>query len=121
MKIETVVNAEIELLAAIKNSDVLVLDKILHDDLLFNLPTGQTITKEFDLNTYRSGKMKIDVLESSDQIISVIDDVAVISVTVLLKGTYDNHPFDGVFRYIRVWKQIGENLKVIAGSCTELK
>lgn len=121
MKIETVVNAEIELLAAIKNSDVLVLDKILHDDLLFNLPTGQTITKEFDLNTYRSGKMKIDVLESSDQIISVIDDVAVISVTVLLKGIYDNHPFDGVFRYIRVWKQIGENLKVIAGSCTELK
>jgi len=121
MKIETVVNAEIELLTAIKNSDVSVLEKILHDDLLFNLPDGQTITKEYDLNAYRSGKMKIDVLESSDQIISVIDDVAVISVMVLLKGTYDDHPLDGVFRYIRVWKQINENLKVIAGSCTELK
>ncbi|MEO8236732.1 MAG: nuclear transport factor 2 family protein [Flavobacterium sp.] len=121
MDINAIVNAEIELLAAIKKSDVLALEKILHDDLLFNLPDGQTITKEYDLNAYRSGKMKIDALESSDQIISVIEDVAVVSVMVLLKGTYDNYPLDNVFRYIRVWKQIGENLKVIAGSCTELK
>ncbi|MFC0778118.1 nuclear transport factor 2 family protein, partial [Flavobacterium sp. HJSW_4] len=57
MKIETVVNAEIELLTAIKKSDVLALDTILHDDLLFNMPDGQTITKEFDLQVYRSGRM----------------------------------------------------------------
>jgi hypothetical protein len=121
MEVKTIVNAEIELLAAIKNADVLALEKILHDDLLFNLPDGQTITKEFDLDTYRSGKIKIDVLEASDQIINVIDDSAVVGVTVLLKGKYDNDPFDGVFRYIRVWKQFDESLKVIAGSCMQLK
>ncbi|MFD2940885.1 nuclear transport factor 2 family protein [Flavobacterium notoginsengisoli] len=65
MKIEAVINAEIGLLTAVKSSDVLVLEKMLHDDLLFNLPDGQTITKEFDLNSYRSGKMKIDSLEAS--------------------------------------------------------
>jgi hypothetical protein len=121
MEIEEIVNAEIELLTAIKHADVSALEKILHDDLLFNLPDCQTITKEFDLNSYRSGKMKIDSLEASDQIINIIDDVAVVSVMVALKGTYDNNPLAGAFRYIRVWKQFGESLKVIAGSCVALQ
>ncbi|WP_316633260.1 nuclear transport factor 2 family protein [uncultured Flavobacterium sp.] len=121
MKTEAVVNAEIELLTAIKYADVSALEQILHDDLLFNLPDGQIITKEFDLNSYRSGKMKIEGLEASDQIINVIGDSAVVSVVVSLKGTYDNNPLAGAFRYIRVWKQFGESLKVIAGSCVELK
>lgn len=120
MKIETIVNAEIELLTAIKNADVAALDKMLHDDLLFNLPDGQTITKEFDLESYRLGKMKIETLEASDQIINIIEDTAVVSVIILLKGAYDNNPIASSFRYIRVWRQFGESLKVIAGSCTQM-
>lgn len=120
MKIETVIDAEIELLTAIKKSDVLALETILHDDLLFNMPDGQTITKEFDLNSYRSGKMKIDTLEASDQIINIIGDSAVVTVTIALKGTYDDNPINGVLKYIRVWKEFENNLKVIAGSCVQL-
>jgi ketosteroid isomerase-like protein len=120
MKTEDVVTAEIELLTAIKNADVSTLEKILHDDLLFNLPDGNTITKSFDLDSYRSGKMKIESLEASDQIINIIGDTAVVAVVVSLKGTYDANPINGVFKYIRVWKQFDENLKVIAGSCIPL-
>ncbi|RXM46060.1 nuclear transport factor 2 family protein [Flavobacterium sp. YO64] len=120
MEVVTVVNAEIELLTAVKNADVLVLERMLHDDLLFNLPDGNTITKQFDLDSYRSGKMKIDMIEASDQIINLIGDSAVVVVTVSLKGKFDNNPIDGVLRYIRVWKQFGEDLKVIAGSCAQL-
>lgn len=120
MEKDLIVNAEIELLTAIKYADVEVLEKLLHDDLLFNLPDGQTITKEFDLNSYRSGKMKVDSLEASDQIINIIDNAAVVTVSVSLKGTYENNPINGVFKYIRVWKQFDEHLKVIAGSCVQL-
>ncbi|MDR6763050.1 ketosteroid isomerase-like protein [Flavobacterium sp. 2755] len=120
MEKDLIVNAEIELLTAIKNADVSVLEQILHDDLLFNLPTGETITKEFDLNSYRSGKMKVDSLEASDQIINIIGDTAVVAVSISLKGTYDNNPINGVLKYIRVWKQFEGNLKVIAGSCVQL-
>ncbi|MFC0781264.1 nuclear transport factor 2 family protein, partial [Flavobacterium sp. HJSW_4] len=88
--------------------------------LLFNMPDGQTITKEFDLQVYRSGRMKIDSLEASDQIVNIIDNSAVVAVTVALKGSYDNNPINGVFKYIRVWKKVGKNLKVIAGSCVQL-
>ncbi|MWB93404.1 DUF4440 domain-containing protein [Flavobacterium sp. GA093] len=121
MRIEDVVNAEIELLTAIKMSDVATLEKILHTDLLFNLPDGNTITKELDLDSYRSGKIKIHLIEASNQLIRIIEDCAVVSVTILLKGTYDNHPIDGVFRYIRTWKQFDDGLKVIAGSCVALQ
>lgn len=121
MKTEAVVNAEIELLTAIKNADISALEKILHDDLLFNLPDGNTITKEFDLNSYRSGKMRVDTLEAVDQTINLIEDVAVVAVTVSLKGAFDNNPINGAFRYIRVWKQFDETLKVIAGSCIQLQ
>lgn len=120
MEKDLIVNAEIELLTAVKNADVSVLEQILHDDLLFNLPDGQTITKEFDLNSYRSGKMKIDSLEASDQIVNIIDNLAVVTVSVSLNGTYDNNPISGVFKYIRVWKQFDGHLKVIAGSCVHL-
>jgi hypothetical protein len=112
-----IINAEKELLSAIKNTDILVLERVLHDDLLFNLPDGQTITKEIDLNVYRSGKMKVHLLETSNQLINIIEDTAIVCVSVLLKGTYDNTPIDGAFRYVRVWKQFEEGLKVIAGSC----
>lgn len=121
MDTNKIVNAEIELLTAIKNADVLALEKFLHDDLLFNLPDGNTITKEFDLASYRSGKMKIDALEASDQTIKIIDNTAVVAVTVSLKGSFDNSPIEGAYRYIRVWKQFDENLKVIAGSCVSLQ
>jgi hypothetical protein len=121
MKIESIVNAEIELLTAVKNADLAALEKLLHDDLLFNLPDGQTITKEYDLESYRSGKLKIETLEAADQIIKIIEDTAVVSVIVLLKGVYDNNPIANSFRYIRVWKQFGESLKVIAGSCVALQ
>lgn len=120
MDIGKVVNAEIELLTAVKNADIAGLEKLLHDDLLFNLPDGNTITKEFDLETYRSGKMKIESLEASDQIINLIDETAVVAVTVSLKGSYEHTPINGVFRYIRVWKKSHESLKVIAGSCIQL-
>lgn len=121
MKTEEVVNAEIELLTAIKKGDVSVLEKKLHDDLLFNLPDGNTITKELDLESYRLGKMKVETLEASDQIINIIDDVAVVAVNVSLRGTYDGNPLAGAYRYIRVWKQFDEELKVIAGSCVALQ
>ncbi|QOG03558.1 nuclear transport factor 2 family protein [Flavobacterium sp. MDT1-60] len=116
-----VIEAEIELLTAIKNADVSVLERLLHDDLLFNMPDGQTINKEFDLHSYRSGKMSIDTLEVSDQVVNVIKDSAVVCVTVSLKGNYENNPIEGTFRYIRVWKQFHDQVKVIAGSCIQLQ
>ncbi len=112
---EVIIN-ENDLLEAMKTSHVELLDKLLHDDLLFNGPTGETATKAMDLNNYRSGTINLHTVESSDLMLRVIGDNAVVAVTIEIKGNYLGQEIDGKFRYLRVWKLFEDNWKVIAGS-----
>ena len=116
-----IVAVEERLMTAMKTSNVALLDRLLHDDLLFNGPTGETATKAMDLANYRSGGIDLRTVEASDRQISVIDDVAVVAVSVRLVGNYMGQEIDGRFRYLRVWKSFGvEDWKVIGGSVVTL-
>lgn len=106
------------LLAAIKTNDVGALDSLLHEDLLFILPGGQTCTKADDLRNYASGNIQLESIIAADRQTSFFDEVAVVSVEISLKGKYLEHSLDGRFRYLRVWKRAEGGLKVIGGSCT---
>lgn len=116
---ELLSQAENRLFEAMKASDVETLDALLHDDLLFMIPNGETVTKKADLDAHRAGAMVIEhaqlqVLESS-----IIGDLAVSTVYLKAKGKMLGQPLDGEFRYIRVWKSFGGDLKVVAGSCIQ--
>ena len=50
---------EKKLYKAVIESDLNALDDLLHDDLLFVIPSGDVITKQIDLKTYRDGSLKI--------------------------------------------------------------
>ncbi|GET42242.1 nuclear transport factor 2 family protein [Microseira wollei] len=115
-----IVASEKNLLEAMKTSNVELLDLLLHDDLLFNGPTGETVTKAMDLNNYRSGNINLHTVESSDQMLSSIGDDVVVTVTVEIKGNYLGQEINGKFRYLRVWKLFENNWKVIAGSVVKL-
>lgn len=111
-----IIQHENALLDAMKTSNADLLERLLHDDLLFNGPTGDTATKALDLANYRSGGVHLHTVESRDMLLSAIADDVVVVVTVKLQGNYLGHDIDGKFRYLRVWKQFGEQWKVIAGS-----
>jgi hypothetical protein len=115
-----IITHENKLYGAILSGDLGMLDKLLHDDLVFVIPGGEVITKEADLNTYRDGRLAIEGLVPEIEHISVIDDTAVVVVKIGLKGKFDNTPFEGRYRYVRVWKQSGSGIKVIAGSGTAI-
>ncbi|WP_268845994.1 nuclear transport factor 2 family protein [Flavobacterium aestivum] len=117
---DQIVENENRLLKAIQESDITVLDELLHDDLLFNIPNGMTITKNMDLDNYRSGSIIINSILPSDQIINVIDDTVIVAVTLVLNGKYDEQSLDGKYRYLRVWKLFDDSWKVIAGNCVLL-
>jgi hypothetical protein len=117
---DQIIANEEALLLAIKNRDINSLDNLLHHDLLFNLPNGQTITKAEDLDAHRSGQMTIFAIEAKEQQINIIDDSAIVAVKISLQGKYINDPIDGTFCYLRVWKNFKSQWKVIAGSCVEL-
>jgi hypothetical protein len=111
-----VVAREGTLLQAMMTNDVVLLDDLLHDDLLFNGPDGQTGTKAQDLANYRSGGIQLRRAEASDRLMSEIGDDVVVAVTVTLEGSYLGMRADGRYRYLRVWKRVGGALRVIAGS-----
>jgi len=111
-----IIGRENALLAAVTTNDVALLDDLLHDDLLFNGPNGQTGTKALDLANYRSGDIQLSRAEASDRLISAIGDDVVVVVTVTLEGSYLGVRVDGRYRYLRVWKRVRGQWRVIAGS-----
>lgn len=112
---------EKQLLEASRTRDITVLDKLLHENLTFNFPSGQTVTKKFDMEAYQFGDMSLHEISSSEEVITIMEDVAIVSLKVYLKGKYHGDEFDGNFRFLRIWKQFGDDWKVIAGSSVPIK
>ena len=115
-----IVAREDALLRAITTNDVALLDDLLHDDLLFNGPDGQTSTKAQDLANYRSGGIQLRRAEATDRLIRAIGGDAVVAVTVTLEGSYLGVRIDGRYRYLRVWQHAGGAWRVIGGSVVAL-
>ena len=117
---EDVLKVENHLIKAMKVSDIDTLDQLLHDDLLFITPNGQTITKKMDLDSHQSGTMIIEHIIPTIEFINIIDDIAIVTIVMDTKGKMLEQPIQGNFRYIRVWKLFENKLKVIAGSCIQI-
>jgi ketosteroid isomerase-like protein len=118
---ERIIDCENRLLDAIRNGDIHTLDELLHESLIFNIPTGQTITKEMDIENYRSGIMTVYDFSTTDRIIKTIENISTVVVTVHLKAKYAGQIIDGKFRYLRVWKLFNNSWKIIAGSAFQIQ
>ena len=70
-----IVARETALLQAMTSNDVAMLDDLLHEDLLFNGPDGQTGTKALDLANYRSGDVQLRRADASERMVSAVGDV----------------------------------------------
>ncbi|WP_316794225.1 nuclear transport factor 2 family protein [Pedobacter frigoris] len=112
----SILEQENKLYRAIKDGNITALDQMLHDDLLFIIPSGETITKQIDLDTYRNGALKVHELLPQVEHLTIIDDIAVITLTIKLNGKFNDVPFEANFRYIRFWKKFSDGIKVVGGS-----
>ncbi|WP_407534523.1 nuclear transport factor 2 family protein [Elizabethkingia miricola] len=117
VSVENVLAYESRLYKAMKESDTIMLDLLLHDDLLFIIPTGEVITKEQDLKNYKEGIIEIEELIPETESLNIIEDTAVITLIIVLKGRFRGDSFETRYRYIRFWKNNENELKVIGGSC----
>lgn len=113
---QQIIECEKKLLGALKTGDIAVLDELLHDNLIFTIPTGQTITKAMDIENYRSGILTVSEVVATDQIIKSVGEISTVAMTLHLKAKYADQIVDGKFRYLRVWKFVDNSWKVIAGS-----
>jgi len=115
-----VLEIEKDLIEALKKNDVGFFDRALHDELLFLAPNGQVITKRMDLDSHRRGEMVVDHLIPSFEDVKISGDIVTVVVVYETKGSMLGHPIEGKFRYLRVWKEFPDGLKVIAGGCCML-
>jgi ketosteroid isomerase-like protein len=100
---DEIMQLEDRLRTAMLRSDVLALNELIAPDLVFTNHLGQLLGKDDDLAAYRSGVLKVVSLESSEQHVKTLGDVAVVSVRMQLTGTYGGAPASGDFRFTRVW------------------
>ena len=117
---EEVVEAENKLFSAQLVSNLEVLDQLLHDDLIAIAPTGEVLTKKMDLDAHKAKTMIIEDASTIIDEISIIGDTALSIVTMKAKGKMIGTPLEGQFRYFRVWKRVGDGLKVIGASFMQL-
>lgn len=115
-----ITDLENKFVEAIKNSNIVILDKVLHNDLLFLAPNGQVITKAIDLASHQAGDMLVEQLIPTVEDIKIIDNTAIAVVVYSTKGKMLGNPIEGQFRYIRIWKKFPDGIKVIGGSCCQL-
>ncbi len=115
-----VIKLETELVEAIKSSDLKFLNAVLHDDLLFMAPNGEVITKQMDLASHAAGEMIVEQLVPAIGDVKLFNDTAIVVIDYDTQGKMLGMPLAGKFRYIRIWKQFNEGLKVIGGSCFKL-
>lgn len=118
---ELVLQLEYKLIEAIKTSDIAFLKNHLHDGLFFVAPDGSIITKAMDIMAHQSRQMQVEYIEPFFEDVKIMQDTAVVLVDYETKGTMLGNPIEGRFRYIRFWKQFHQDLKIIGGSCHQLK
>lgn len=113
--------AEQQLIEAQLASDADTLARLLADDLIFVGPDGQLYDKAGDLNTHRSGMMRLTHSFPHEPIVKLLSGVAIVSVVVDLRGFVAEQPIDGSYRYTRVWTNENGPWQVIAGHCTPMQ
>jgi ketosteroid isomerase-like protein len=101
--------------------DVDALDALLADGLIFVGQAGTIVTKEADLETHRSGILRLIALEPAERRVESFGDTAVVSVKMHVVGEYDGATFAGTYRYLRVWALVTGRWQVVAVQTTEVQ
>lgn len=101
---------------AMLNSDILALDELIADDLIFTLPTGLVIDKQTDLDAHRSGIQKFNQIEIADRQIHHYGDWAVVS----LRAEIVAKVFSGTYRFTRIWAKRQNRWQIVAGHASSI-
>ena len=120
MNITAIQSLETRLIEAMKASNVQELDNLISDGLIFTAHNGMMFTKQDDLSAHSSGNIEIFEINTSEQVIKIMDDVAIVSVLMEISGSFFGNTEVGFFRFTRIWKSENGNWKIIAAHSTQV-
>ncbi|MBD6620806.1 nuclear transport factor 2 family protein [Komarekiella sp. 'clone 1'] len=122
MKITLIEQSEERLRQAMLKNDVLALEELIADEVVFTTHTGELIDKQTDLEAHRSDIQKLVLLQGQQQRVQLYGNTAVVTVKMEVAGTFEGKAFVGIYRYTRVWVQSQPqgNWQVVAGHVSQV-
>jgi ketosteroid isomerase-like protein len=111
---DTILEAERELQAAMRASDVAALERLLHPELLAVGPDGALVDRAADLAAHASGRFVIAAIEEAEIEVREAGEVAVTFVVLDVAGTIDGADVSGRMRYTRTWVRDRGSWRVLA-------
>jgi hypothetical protein len=114
---QEIVLLEARLRAAQLNADIIALDELISEDLLFTGPDGQLGTKAQDIEAYRSGTVQfLAHVPQELRIRRVGENVAVSSLRAELTVDVAGNLSRGMYHYTRIWaREDGKRWRVVGG------
>ena len=110
----TIEEYEQSLKLAMLQSDIVALDQLLSDGLVFTNHIGNIFTKESDIEAHKSKILEMKEITLSEQQIRTYGNVAVVTVKAYIVGSFEGTESSNSFRFTRVWEQaLDNNWKVI--------
>lgn len=116
-----VIDHEERLREAMLIGDVNILDNLINDNLIFVNHFGQILSKEADIEAYRSGVLNFTEIHVLDQKVILLEDSAVTVTRAALKGRFGIELIEEEMCYSRVWQMIGDKLTIVTGHCSSVQ
>ncbi len=85
------------------------MDRLLAEDFLGIMASGQVVTKAQQLDRMRSRQIDLQRLDISDSKIKISGNLAVVTSLAQIDGTMDGRSVKGSFRYTRVYQRVPLN------------
>lgn len=101
-QLEQIQQVERRLLAAMLNSDVTELNRLLSDELLATGPTGELFNKADDLAAHRDGVIRIESMVARETTIKLLPNAAIVFALMDMRGFFQSQPVAGRYRYTRL-------------------
>jgi hypothetical protein len=89
-------------------------DRLLDDTVVYTGPDGRVISKEQDLQAYRSGALGITSFVVHELDASVNGRNGTTRVRAAVTGEMDGQSFTVRLRYVRDWIEMGGSWRVVA-------
>jgi len=115
-----VLEYEERLRTAMLAGDVAALDRLIADDLAFVGPDGRVATKEDDLAAHRSGAVRFESIEYGERHTRVLEGAVFTTVVTELVVWVNEQRFEGLYRYLRVWRTLPSGWQVVGGQVSAL-
>jgi ketosteroid isomerase-like protein len=112
---DEILACEAELRQAQLSGDVVVLDRLLDDVLMFTNMDGTLASKSDDLSLHRSRRLRITRMDPEDRQLLHLGKTSVVSVCMNAEAVLDGVAVAATLRYTRIWHKRPDGWRLVAG------